>query len=335
MSGPPTPAETHGSLSAPEITAACFPVPALLLRTNDPAAQRTISAFAHQQAGTARTLHRALSIALHSAHDTGTRVAAFTTMFKAAEDWRYEAAATSPHSVGRYSPRWAERFRTPVTDDNPNLFRIGDHARFRDGAKWDPATRIYRGGAETPASRTMRRFEAIAAARFPQSPSVDAVCNRVALPDGRIAEGTRLLRGSAARQAAAEMAARISARGGDISRITTDGSLIYAASTPGTDHRAIFHRAMTLLAVEHATPADALAAWLQAAYLLYQAPRKKRGADATIRTFLIAAGVQLLPEPPVLPHDIDLRAYVQTQDLFVTELRTVQNIAKAPVRRPA
>lgn len=334
MNGPDAP-EEHGSLTTAVITTACFPVPALLLRTHDPAAQRTIREFAGQQAETAHSLSRALSIALRSAHGTRAWGAAFTTVFEAAEDWRYRAALASPHSTGRYSPHWADRFRASVTDDNPNLFRIGDHARFRDGAVWEPATRTYQGGTETPASRTMRQFEALATARFPRSPSTDVVCNRVALPGGRIADGTRLLRGGAARQAAAEMAARISARGGDISRITTGGHLIYISSAPEAARRAIFQQAMALLALEHATPADALTAWSQAAYLLYQAPRRKRGADATIRTFLVASGTHLLPRPPVLLHDIDLRAYIQTLDLFVTGLRTAQNVDETTAGRHA
>jgi hypothetical protein len=305
------------------ITAACFPVPDLLLRTNDPAAQHTVRTFAHQQAEAARSLHQALTNALRAARDIHAREAAFTTAFVAAEDWRYRAAAASPHSDDRYSPRWADRFRTPVTDDNPNIFQIGGHERLRDGAAWDPAARAYRGGIETPASQTMRAFEARAAARFASAPGADVVCNQVALPGGRAADGMRLLRGEAARQAAAELAARISARGGDISRITTDGQLIYLTSPPASDRNAIFPQAMALLAQEHTAPA-ALIAWVQAAYLLYQAPRRKRGADATVRTFLIAAGAALLPRLPVLLHDIDLRAYVQTQDLFVTELRAVQ-----------
>jgi len=42
----------------------------------------------------------------------------------------------------------------PHPDDNPNLFRIGEPRRFRDGATWDPDTRTYQGSIETPASRT-------------------------------------------------------------------------------------------------------------------------------------------------------------------------------------
>ncbi|MEU7184100.1 MULTISPECIES: hypothetical protein [Streptomyces] len=126
---------------------------------------------------------------------------------------------------------------------------------------------------------------------------------------------------------AAEMVARIAARGGDTSRIITTGHLIYMASPPQTDSQAIFHHAMTLLAQDHATPATALSAWLRAAYLLYQAPRTKRGSDATTRTFLIAAGTYLLHQPPVLLHDVDLHACVRPQDQFVTQLRAVQHTA--------
>ncbi|MEU6228163.1 hypothetical protein [Streptomyces sp. NPDC047042] len=307
------------------ITAACFPVPGLLLRTHDKFTQQIIRGFAQQQATAASLLHHTLVTALRRSHDIAERTQAFEAAFTGAEDWRYRAAANSQHPDGRYSARWAERFRTPITDDNPNLFRIGEPARFRDGATWDPDTRTYQGGTDTPASRTMRDFEAYATDRFLQTCKGDVVSNRIALPDGRIAEGMRLMRGPAAHQAAAEMAARITTRGGDPSRIITDGHLIYCATGPEADRHAILHQAMVLLAAEHSTPAATLTAWLQAAYLLYQAPRTKRGADATARIFLITAGASLLPSPPVLVHDVDLRAYVRTQDTFVTELRATQN----------
>ncbi|MFE3205961.1 hypothetical protein [Embleya sp. NPDC059237] len=134
-----------------------------------------------------------------------------------------------------------------------------------------------------------------------------------------------LLRGRAAHHAAAEMVTRIAARGGDTSRIVTDGHLIYGASAAESDRTAIFHNAIALLAQEHATPNVASAAWLEAAYLLYQAPRRKRGSDATTRVFLVAAGACLLNRAPVLLNDVDLRAYVQPQHRFTTELRTAQS----------
>lgn len=311
-------------LTTMPITAECFPTPALLLRTNDPAAQHDVREFAQTQAEAACALFHTLTEALHQAHDVDARVTAFMAAFDAAEDWRYRIAVASRQSTGRYGAGHAERFRTPVTDDNPNLFRLGEHQRFRDGAVWNPGTRTYTGGVETPASRTMRLFDALATARLTQSPSLNVVSNRVLLPGGRVAHGMRLLSGDAARRAATEMVGRIAARGGDTSRIITDGDLIYIVSSPENDRRTIFRSAMVLLAQDYVSTATALAAWLQSAYLLYQAPRKKRGSDATTRTFLVAAGTCLLGHPPVLLHDIDLRAYVRPATQFVSELRAAQ-----------
>ena len=76
---------------------------------------------------------------------------------------------------------------------------------------------------------------------------------------------------------------------------------------------------MALIARRYDAEADASQAWLNTAYLLYQAPRRKRGADAAIRTFLIAAGLHLLDRPPTLLHDLDYRAYVKTKERFVAE----------------
>ncbi|HEY0691746.1 MAG TPA: hypothetical protein VGD71_22225 [Kribbella sp.] len=307
-------------LAPKPITADCFPTPALVLRTNHPAAQRGVREFAQTQAEAACSLHHLLTDRLREARDIDGRAAAFTTAFEAAEDWRYRVAVATPHPTGRYGVVHAERFRSPITDDNPNLFRIGEHARFRDGAVWNPITRTYMGGTETPASRTMRQFGSLAAARLAQSPGVVVVANLAPLPDGRVVHGMRLLRGDAARQAATELVARIEARGGDTSRVITDGDLIYIASASEADRRTIFRSAMVLLAQNHVSTATTLTAWLRAAYLLYQAPRRKRGSDATIRTFLVAAGTYLLGYPPVLLHDVDLCAYVRPAEQFMAEL---------------
>ncbi|WP_418152706.1 hypothetical protein [Actinoalloteichus caeruleus] len=307
------------------ITADCFPVPALIQRTNDPDSQSSRRLFAYKQADAARRLHQMLTGDLHQARGIDGRVAVFANAFHAAEEWRYREAAGAPHLTGRYSPVHVERFRTPISDVNPNLFRIGEPERFTDGARWNPIRRTYTSGAETQASRTMRRFATLASARFADSPSkLDVVRNRVTLTDGRVVGGTRLLRGDAARCAATEMVSRIAARGGDTSRISTEGDLIYIASASEADRMAAFNSAMTLLAQHHKTPAAAVGAWSDAAYLLYQAPRRKRGTDATIRTFLIAAGTALLGYPPVLLHDIDLNAYTRPAERFVSELRGAQ-----------
>ncbi|MGQ0773180.1 MAG: hypothetical protein ACT4NY_01975 [Pseudonocardiales bacterium] len=305
------------------ITAEHFPTPALILRTNDPAAQATVREFADAQARAATTVYRVLTAGLRSARGVAGRAEVFAAAFGMAQDWRYRLAVSRPHPDGRYGAAHAHRFGTAITDEDPNLFRIGESERFRDGATWDPTTRTYVGGAATPASETMRHFGNLAAARLARSPGAEVVTNRVRLPDGHVAEGMRLLRGAAARAAALEMVARISARGGDTARIVVDGDLLYAASPPRAHRQLSFHGAMALLA-DHRGHAAALDVWVGATYLLYQAPQRKRGSDAVNRVFLVAAGACLLGHPPALPHDIDLRAVIGLQDPFVTELRAAQ-----------
>nr|MDQ3576912.1 hypothetical protein [Actinomycetota bacterium] len=115
-----------------------------------------------KQAQAALSLHQAITDGLRSASDVNARAVVFTTAFEATEGWRYRIAVSSPLPNGRYAAGHAERFRTPITDDNPNLFRIGEHERLREHAVWDPATRTYKGGEETSASRTMRQIGALA-----------------------------------------------------------------------------------------------------------------------------------------------------------------------------
>lgn len=314
----------QGAVPAP-ITTESFPTPGLLLRTTDPGAQRTVREFARAQAEKATSLHRTLTACLDTAQGTRARVAALTAAFDDAERWRYELAVDSPHGTGPYGSVHTERFRTWITDDNTNYFRIGDHERLRDGAVWDPVARVYVGGIETPASGTMRRIGEMAAARFADTPGVEVIHNSFSLHNGVTVRGTRLLTGAPACHAATELAARIAARGGDVSRIRTDGDLLYTASAREEERARIFASALHLLAEEYATPSDALTAWMRAAYFLYQAPRKKRGSDACIRAFLVATGTAMLGQPPSVLHDIDLQAYVQQPDQFLSALCSIQS----------
>lgn len=73
-------------LAPKPITAECFPTPALILRSNDPAAQRHVREFAQKQAEAACSLHQTLTEGLRAARGIGARAAAFTTAFEAAED---------------------------------------------------------------------------------------------------------------------------------------------------------------------------------------------------------------------------------------------------------
>jgi hypothetical protein len=285
-----------------------------------------VAAFSALQAQQARKLYRAMTRNLLFASDVRQRTDIVTSAFVAAEQWRYQVAVSQPHGDGRYSAVHAQRFREFITDDCGHYFPIGEPEKYHDGAKWDSKSCFYTGGGETPASRTMRFFTDLAKARF-DGIEGDITGNEVTLPDGRLVSGMRLLRGAEAGNAADVIIARIVARGADGSRIarTIDG--VYTASASAAQRREIFHAAMVLIARRYDAEADAAWAWLNAAYLLNQAPRRKRGADATIRTFLVAAGLHLLGRPPTLLHDLDYRAYVHTQQRFTAEVGAAMSLS--------
>jgi hypothetical protein len=313
------------------ITAACFPTPEVLIRSSVGDIPSHVTAFAALQAQQARKLYRVLTRELLFASDIQQRTEIVTSVFIAAEQWRHQVAVSQPYGDGRYSAVHAQRFREFITDDTGNYFPIGEPEKYRDGAQWNSASYSYTGGSETPASRAMRRFADLAKARF-DGPDCDVVANEVTLPGGRSVPGMRLLRGQEATKAADAIVARIAARGGDGSRIarTIDG--VYTANATAEQRHEIFHAAMALIARQHDAEAGAAWAWLDAAYLLNQAPRRKRGADATIRTFLVAAGLHLLGRPPTLLHDLDYRAYVHTQERFTAEVGVAMSLA--PARPP-
>ncbi|WP_020673865.1 hypothetical protein [Amycolatopsis nigrescens] len=317
------------AITAESITAECFPTPELALRSNDPAKQAKVRAFAGEQAVAARRVCGRLAAALAAANDRGARFNAVWTAFDAVQDWRYQLALASAEATGRYGRDRAERFRTQITDDTANYDRLGEVGRLREGSAYDQATRTWTGGEQTPASLAMRRIGELAARRF--APGADVAHNHLVLPSGLYlvlpsgrATGARLLRGDVAKAAADELTARVAARGEDASQMEVGGDLLYAATGSTTDRRRIWAAAMGLLAGEYRNWTAARNAWAKAAYLLYQAPQMKKGSDSVNRVFLVAAGTVLLGRPPVLLHDIDLRAYVLPEHEFVTELLAVQ-----------
>jgi hypothetical protein len=316
------------------IVPGCFPVPLILIRTVDGSPPAHIEEFADLQAQEARRLYEALARRMASAVDPCQRAQIVRSLLTAAESWRYQVALAHPHSEGRYSRLHVRRFRDFITDESVNYFPIGEPEKYRDGARWDDDTRSYVGGLETPASTTMRRFASLAARRFCNVQG-DVVANEVTLPGGRHVLGTRLLRGAAAARAAAVIAGRIAARGGDGSRNTRPTQGIYVASALQAQRQQMLHAAMATLAEHHDDDAAAAWAWLDAAYLLYQAPSRKRGADATIRTLLVAVGQYLLNRPLTLLHDLDLLAYVHPQEHFRLEVAARMHLSVRDVPTPA
>lgn len=288
-----------------------FPTSPLALRTNDPADQARRRAFSCQMAQIATTARDHLADLLATATSTEDRVAAFAAVHTSVTDWRYQAAARATTRVGRGITYNSDRFRTPIAAAGTNYDRLGPVGRLRDGSTWHPATRTYRDGADTPASRAMIHYGLAALRRFArEAPTADTLQNQVTLPDGRTIAGNRILRGQAARQAAADLAARIAARGLDTAHVETGGHPLYTATPDPADATLLRAEALRILAGPGLTPQ----LFLTARYLLFQAPVMKKGSDAVTRAFTVAVADLLLgTDAPALPADIDLRCYVLGQ----------------------
>jgi hypothetical protein len=226
--------------------------------------------------------------------------------------WRYRLALRIDRRVGlgiEYDP---SRFATPMLAGEENYDRIGLIGRFRDGARWDAATRTFRGGRETPAFRIMLAYGRLAEEGFAREGNTgETLQNMVVLPGGARVPGNSLVRGAAAERCAAELLARITRRGVDASHVETGGGPMYVVTAQPESRDRMFAAALGLLAA--AAPGD-VRAWQAARYLLYQAPRTKKGSDAVTRTFLVATGAVLFGHAPVLDQDIDLRCMVLGQE---------------------
>ncbi|MET8546029.1 hypothetical protein ABZW03_36170 [Kitasatospora sp. NPDC004799] len=306
----PPPAE-EGVIPAAPITPGDFPTSPLALRSADPARQATARAFAVEQAAAAGGAAGLLARLWEAAPDLPARVAALTAVHARLVDWRYRLAVRMgpPPVVGTgFDP---ERFRTPIRAGDTNYDRLGEVGRLREDARWDQATRGYTGGRPTPAWEAMLRYGRLAEQRFAaEGVGGDVLQNRVLLPDGRRIAGNRLLRGEAARRADAVLAARAAARGVDTSRLERGAWSVYTATPDPRDGAVLHSAALGLLARPGLTAED----YLLARYLLFQAPRTKKGSDAVTRTFVVTVGAVALPgRTPALPEDIDLRCYVLGQ----------------------
>ncbi|WP_049650122.1 hypothetical protein [Kitasatospora sp. MY 5-36] len=288
-----------------------FPTSPLALRTNNPADQARRRAFSCQMARAATTARDHLADLLATTTGTEDRVAALIAVHTSVTDWRYEAAARATGRLGQGIAYDPARFRTPIAAAGTNYDRLGPAGRLRDGSTWHPATRTYRGGTDTPASRALAHYGSVAQRRFArEAPTADILQNRVTLPDGRTIPGNRLLRGQAAHHAATELTTRTAARGLPTTHIETGGHPLYTATPDPADATLLRAEALRILAGPGLTPQ----LFLTARYLLFQAPVTKKGSDAVTRVFTVAVADLLLgTDAPALPADIDLRCYVLGQ----------------------
>lgn len=296
------------------ITAASFPTPDLARRGGDDTEQQRVAAFAQHQADAATTL-RARLAAVWPDLDVHGRLAALRAGHAETIAWRYGLALQAPRRLGEGLPLDARRFVAPLRDGGPNTDRLGYLGRLRDGAAWDPTGRTYRGGWPTPAHEVMVRYGHAAVARMDrEARGEDELLNVVRLPGGRVVDGNRLVRGASGRRIADDLVARVAARGGDTSRMEVGGDPVYVVTAAPDDADTLFNVALTLLAgAPDLDRLPRLRAWQDARYLLYQAPRMKKGSDAVTRVFLVAVGALLFGRAPVLQHDVDLRCMVLGQ----------------------
>uniref|UniRef100_UPI003F49A3D4 hypothetical protein n=1 Tax=Amycolatopsis sp. CA-290885 TaxID=3239925 RepID=UPI003F49A3D4 len=299
------------------ITATSFPTPDLALRTNDHADEHRVRSFAREQAAAAEALRRRLAGELPSCRSLRERTAVLRDAHAELVRWRYELALRAPGRLGALGlPFDAERFRTSLRAGGPNVDKLGYLGRLRAGASWDRGTQTYQGGAATAASRIMLSYGERARARFAEQwlPDADVLLNVVAV-GRRLIVGNRLVRGAAAVRIAEALVARVAARGRDTSQMEIGGDPVYAVTADPDDADVLFGIAMIMLAgaVDEPEQAVRVRAWQDARYLLYQAPRTKKGSDAVTRVFVVAVGAILAGRAPVLDQDVDLRCMVLGQ----------------------
>lgn len=293
-----------------QISKRCFPTPDLALRTNVAAEQARIAQFAAWQADAASRAVAELTPVWVSGSQMA-RVAALASLYVDIAGWRFDHALSAPHRLGVGVPLDVERFRTTIDAAGANYDRLGEIGRLREGATWDEQARAFIGGLATPAWRVMAEFGRAAAARFvAEDETGDELVKPVYLSSA-VVDGNRIVRGDAAAQVAARLILRSTARGRSTAQFDIGGpDLMYVVTAPDKSRAMIRTDAFVRLAT--ATRGD-VDAWREAVYLLYQAPMFKKGSDATTRVFAVAVGALLLDEPPVMPHDIDLRCMVLRQ----------------------
>lgn len=296
------------------ITAASFPTPDLAVRSYDSDELDRVCAFANKQARVAERLRVRLATDLPKL-PLGQRVGLLRAVYQEATMWRYELALAAPR-LGLGIPQDPDRFLMTAREGGRNYDRIGAIGRLRAGATWDPETRTYRGGVETPASRIMAHYGQAALDRIDtESPDSDVLLNVVRLP-GRLIAGNQLVRGAAAHKLAGELRQRLVASGRDVGQFDAGADPLYVVSAEPDDADLLFGIALITLAGAVGDPefAERLRAWRLGRYLMYQAaPRTKKGSDSVSRVVLVAVGTVLFGRPPVMEQDCDLRCMVLDQ----------------------
>lgn len=245
-----------------------------------------------------------------------------------AEDWAmaYRSLITWRSTISpaqfdqtNIAPR-PKRLLTPINDADPNCDRIGVIGRLRASATWNEQTKTWIGGQPTPSSRIHEQAGIWAMERFAaEGNDSDRLHNIITLPDGSVCQGNSIVRGESARAIALHLKQGAITRRDNVSQFETGGDCIFTVTASQADRTRIFLAAMNQLADLATYPRDNVLTQdlAEIAYLLFQAPIMKKGSDAVIRTYLVAATAYLQGRALVLPQDIDLRAYIAGQDNFI------------------
>jgi hypothetical protein len=282
------------------ITARSFPVPDLLKKTNNPAAWDQLGGFAQVQAAEANAALELLTERLATAGSLEERAAGFEAAFRHVTEWRYQVAAQ-----GRWTRPYSdvEEFRTTIPADNSRLYRVTPNVNDHDPA--------------SPALQLRLELEQVAKDRL-MGRSV--LQNVVTLRDGRTINGNLLNRSIYNFDVTTETAAFADR---DVLRQASFDTLAeletQRADTGGLDPQ----------------DPELRQKFTDAAYCLIQAPEMKRGSDAIMRTFLVAAHTRVFDAAPVLPQAIDLDGMVRGQEGFNQVMHEQLRIAPPPVTQPA
>lgn len=310
-----------------------FPTPRIALRNNLTLAD--VEWFAAEQANAANAAARNLDIALTSTLESEWPEV-FAVLQSQLVNWRYQLAVTQGMaSSGDAAPSSAERFRTPITDESPNIDPVGSSVGFwHNGYKWDETLGRYAGGEETPASRLVAEVGDWVTIRFDEEDNAgDIMQNQIRLPDGRLVNGNSILRKEAAHKQNKIGIERARACGVDTSRFDINGDFIYLKTATKADRttirQALYGYLAQLETAYQQGETIIVPQWAEVAYLLYQSPQDKKGSDAISRVYLMTLANRWMQPLPIMPDDIDWRAYTKGQDRFVDEIVALNASANA------
>ncbi|WP_410784985.1 hypothetical protein [Kribbella sp. C-35] len=239
-----------------------------------------------------------LAARLAGAGSAAERVAGFEAAYRHVAEWRYQVAVQ-----GEWTRPGAS------ADDVRETIGDGGYMRYRltpGSGRREPGS---------PAWKLLSELERVALKRLGREQQVQ---NVVTLRDGTTVNGNQLHLVAAPRDR--ETGA------------TFPGHPDYVATQTATYanrevlRRASFEALAELEGLRAAGTADVRdpaqrQAFVDAAYFLVQGPEFRRGSDAIMRTFLVAAHARVFDRAPVLPHAIDLDGMVRGQDAFSQVMR--------------